>query len=368
MPLVAHSQLPTFDRLQADGQEVVPLDRARHQDIRELHVGVLNMMPDAALEATERQFMRRLGNSSRIVQLYVHLFTVPGLNRGAEAQQHIDTYYRKFEDLQKEGLDALVISGANVTQPDLTKEAFFPHMLAVFEWARTNVASVMCSCLASHALWQHEYGIRRTRLPYKRWGVFRHRVQNRRHPLVVNINTRFDTPHSRFNDVGASQLENAGAHVLVTSEDCEVLLATSDDGLSAVYLQGHPEYDTLSLAKEYKREIFRFWQGERSDYPAMPVDYLSPAAEKLLTGYRQSVIKAQLGGSDLPLFPEDALRPLVDNTWADTCKAIFANWLGLIYQTTHQDRCKHLMDGIDASDPIGWRRSLAREAEYQDDR
>ncbi|MFK8029798.1 MAG: homoserine O-succinyltransferase [Gammaproteobacteria bacterium] len=358
MPLVAHSNLPTFKRLQADGQEVVALDRAEQQDIRELHVGILNMMPDAALEATERQFMRRLGASSRIVQLYVHLFTVPGLERGAKAQAHIGQYYQSFDDIKAEGLDALIISGANVTQPDLTKEAFFPQMLEVFEWARTHVASVLCSCLASHVLWQHEYGILREPLPYKRWGVFRHHVVTRKHPLVSNINTRFDTPHSRFNNVGISGLQQAGASVLVTSEDCEVLLATSEDGLSVVYLQGHPEYDTLSLAKEYKREIGRFWRNERHDYPAMPVDYLSPAAEQLLTQYRQHVVEAKVAGSPQPDFPETALRPLVDNTWADTCKAIFANWLGLIYQTTHQDRCKHLMDGIDQIDPIGWRKQV----------
>ncbi len=120
MPLVAHSKLPTFDRLQADGQEVVPLDRAQHQDIRELHVGLLNMMPDAALEATERQFMRRLGSSSRIIQLYVHLFTVPGLERGPEAQKHIDAYYRPFKDIKA---DENILAGNRVLRiyPFLTK-------------------------------------------------------------------------------------------------------------------------------------------------------------------------------------------------------------------------------------------------------
>jgi len=294
------------------------------------------MMPDAALEATERQFMRQLGSSSHIVQLFVHLFTVPGLPRGKKAQEHIEQHYQSFDEIKKEGLDALIISGANVTQPDLTREAFYPHMIEVIEWARDHVASVMCSCLASHALWQHEYGVIRQQLPYKRWGVFNHRVANRTHPLVRNINTRFYTPHSRFNDVSREALETAGAHVLVTSEDCEVLLAVARDGLSAVYLQGHPEYDTLSLAKEYKREINRFWDDERPDYPALPIDYLSVTAEQLLNAYRHSLL------------------PLIDNTWADTCKAIFANWLGLIYQTTHPDRCKYLMDGLDRNDPLNW--------------
>ncbi len=119
----------------------------------------------------------------------------------------------------------------------------------------------------------------------------------------------------------------------------------------------------MSLAKEYKREIIRFWNAERPDYPAMPVDYLRPAATALLTEYRQQVVESKVGGDSLPLFPESSLRSLVDNTWADTCKAIFANWLGLIYQTTHQDRCKHLMDGVDKNDPIGWRKICAEGVE-----
>ncbi|PKO61322.1 MAG: homoserine O-succinyltransferase, partial [Betaproteobacteria bacterium HGW-Betaproteobacteria-17] len=58
MPLVAHNTLPTFDRLRRDGITVLSPERAAQQEIRELHVGLLNMMPDAALAATERQFYR----------------------------------------------------------------------------------------------------------------------------------------------------------------------------------------------------------------------------------------------------------------------------------------------------------------------
>ena len=77
MPLVAHSDLPSFDRLRQEGQEVLLPGRAEKQDIRELHIGLLNMMPDAALQATERQFLRLVGSCNRIAQFYVHLFTFP---------------------------------------------------------------------------------------------------------------------------------------------------------------------------------------------------------------------------------------------------------------------------------------------------
>ena len=117
MPLVAHIDLPTFQRLREEGEEILAPDRASHQDIREMHIGLLNMMPDAALEATERQFFRLVGACNQIVQFHVHPFTIAGLKRSPEAQAHIDKYYESFEKIKMDGLDALIISGANVTHP-----------------------------------------------------------------------------------------------------------------------------------------------------------------------------------------------------------------------------------------------------------
>ncbi len=101
MPLVAHNALPTFERLRAEGEEVLSVERAQRQDIRELHVGLLNMMPDAALLVTEKQYMRLIGACNRIAQIYVYPFSVPGLARSAEARAHIEAYYADFEDLQE---------------------------------------------------------------------------------------------------------------------------------------------------------------------------------------------------------------------------------------------------------------------------
>jgi homoserine O-succinyltransferase len=100
MPLVAHSKLPTFERLRSDGEPVVPREVALHQDIRELHIGLLNMMPDAALAATERQFFRLVGESNAIAQFYMHPFTLPELKRSADAQRYVREYYESFEQLQ----------------------------------------------------------------------------------------------------------------------------------------------------------------------------------------------------------------------------------------------------------------------------
>ena len=163
MPLVAHSDLPSFERLRSAGQEVLTLERARHQDIRELHVGLLNMMPDAALEATERQFMRLVGSCNRIAQIHVHPFAVDAGVRGLKARDYIGRYYESFEAVRAAGLDALIISGANPALPEMEDEPFWDPLVEVMEWAAGHVCSVVCSCLATHAYLRHFHGIARRR-------------------------------------------------------------------------------------------------------------------------------------------------------------------------------------------------------------
>ncbi len=352
MPLVAHTELPTFRRLQEEGEEILTPDRAAHQSIRELHIGLLNIMPDAALEATERQFFRLVGACNQIAQFHVHPFTIEGLERGPEALTHIGKYYESFEQIKRDGLDALIISGANVTHDHLQEEDFWRPLTEVFEWAKENVTSVLCSCLATHALIQHCYGVERTRLPAKRWGVYSHKVVDRSHPLVAEINTRFDVPHSRFNEVFRSDMEQHGLKVLVASDQAGVHLAVSPDGFRIVFFQGHPEYDDISLLKEYKREVLRYYRAERDDYPPYPEHYFDEAAQRLLAEYASHVEAARHGGRQLKAMPEEHIVERLDITWRDSAKAVFNNWLGKVYQITNEDRRVPFMDGVDPRNPL----------------
>jgi len=353
MPLVAYTDLPTFQRLREEGEEILDPDRASNQDIREMHIGLLNMMPDAALEATERQFFRLVGACNQIVQFHVHPFTIEGMKRSPEAQAHIAKYYESFEQIKRDGLDALIISGANVSHPRLPEEDFWQPLSEVFFWAKENVTSILCSCLATHALIQYCYGIERTRLPAKRWGVFSHKLTDRSHPLVAEINTRFDVPHSRFNEIFQSDMERHGLKVLAVSQEAGVHLAVSPDGFRIVFFQGHPEYDDISLLKEYKREILRFYRAERDDYPPFPEHYFNDVVQQILVDYEQQVRLAKQSGQRLAEFPESLVLEHIDNTWSDTAKAVFNNWLGKIYQLTHQERGLPFMDGIDPNNPLG---------------
>ncbi len=359
MPLVAHSDLPTFERLRQEGETVVPREIALHQDIRELHIGLLNMMPDAALAATERQFFRLVGESNQIAQFYMHPFTLEELPRGPEGQAHVARYYEPFEQIKEQGLDALIITGANVTQPDLSLEPFWKPLIAVIDWAYENVTSTLCSCLATHAVLQFRYGQKRRPLGFKRWGVYPHRVVDRKHPLVNDVNTLFDVPHSRFNQIDREQFERAGLHVLVESEVAGVHLAVSEDLFRLVFFQGHPEYDTISLFKEYKREVMRFVRGERPDYPPMPENYFRLREQAILEEHQERVLTALKRGEPTPELPESLIAARLDNTWHDTAEAVINNWIGKVYQLTSMDRKRPFMEGVDPNDPLGLRKARA---------
>ncbi len=354
MPIVAHTHLPTFQRLIEEGEDILNPDRASHQHIRELHIGLLNIMPDAALEATERQFLRLVGACNQIAQFHIHIFTIKGLERGDEALLHIAKYYESFDKIKQDGLDALIISGANVTHPHLSEEAFWQPLTEVFDWAKKNVTSILCSCLATHALIEYNYGIERTPQTSKRWGVFSHKVLQRTHPLVAEINTRFDVPHSRFNEVYQADLERHGVKVLAASAEAGVHLAVSSDGIRIVFFQGHPEYDDISLLKEYKREVMRFFQHERDEYPSYPVNYFDDEALQVLSAYEVHVKDAKKNNLAVNPFPEQSIVEHLDNTWRDTASAVFNNWLGKVYQITNQDRRLPFMDGIDPKNPLGF--------------
>jgi homoserine O-succinyltransferase len=353
MPLVASSKLPTFEHLKREGENVVSHDAAVRQDIREMHIGLLNMMPDSALAATERQFFRLVGQSNQIAQFYVHPFTVRELKRGADAEAHIAQYYETFEQVKEQGLDALIITGANVTQPDLSLEPFWKPLNKVIDWAYDNVTSTLCSCLATHAVLQFRYGQKRKHLGFKRWGVYPHRVVDRRHPLVADVNTRFDVPHSRFNDVSREQFEAAKLHILVESDVAGVHLAVSEDRLRLVFFQGHPEYDTVSLLKEYKREVKRFAQGEAGEYPPLVENYFPLKVQAILEEHGERVKGAKKRGQPAPELPESLIAGALDNTWHDTAEAVIDNWIGKVYQLTNMDRKKPFADGINPADPLG---------------
>ncbi|MBM4219379.1 MAG: homoserine O-succinyltransferase [Gammaproteobacteria bacterium] len=351
MPLVAHTTLPTFQDLRRHGHTVLSTDEAQRQDIRALHIGLLNMMPDAAFQVTEQQFMRLVGTSNQIAQFYVHCFTVPGLPRSAATAAYIADHYEDLASIIADGLDALIITGANVVTSRLEQEPFYQLLTEVIGWASENVTSVLCSCLSTHALMKYLHGIDRVPLPRKQWGVYSHRVVAPHHPLLRGINTRFDVPHSRYNAITRQHFLDAGLTILIESDEAGVHMAVSEDQFRRIYFQGHPEYDANSLLKEYKREVMRHFNGER-EMPPLPEHYIPEESYAILSEYLERASVAHAAGRVLPDFPERDIGPHLDNTWTDTAKSIFNNWLGLVYQLTNLDRRRAFMDGINPRRPL----------------
>jgi len=351
MPIVEHSSLPTFRDLRRQGQTVLTLDEARRQGGRAVHVGLLNMMPDAAFQATEQQFIRLVGSSSQPAQFHVHCVTVEGLTRSDATRAYIARHYEDLASIHAGGLDALMITGANLVNPGLEHQPFYRPLTDVIGWATEHVTSVLCSCLSTHALMKFLHGIDRRPLPAKKWGVYGHEVVAPRHPLLRGIRAPFDVPHSRYNAITREQFEEAGLSILIESAEAGVHAAVSEDQFRRVYFQGHPEYDANSLLKEYKREVLRHFHGER-DLPPFPEHYISGGAASVITRYLEKAHQAHAAHAPLPEFPEAEVVAFLDNTWADAARAIFDNWLGLVYQLTNPDRRLPFKDGVDPRWPL----------------
>ena len=322
MPLLRLQDLPSFDRVAQDGARVcteVP------EQTKRLDIGLLNMMPDAALAATERQFLHLLDSHDRRC-CAIHLFTIDGVPRGNEGAAHLAEHYRDCTAISDTDLDALVITGANVTQPDLGSEPFWESLAEVLRQADQRGLPAVCSCLAAHASAQIFHGITRKHLPQKRWGIYEHSICTPKHPLVAGIPALFEMPHSRFNDIPESELLSHGVQVLIRGKEAGVQMAVEADG-RRVYFQGHPEYEAISLLKEYKREILGHLAGERDDYPPYPNHTFNEAAMELLEDFRARVQTHGRTAELRDIFPEESLAREMRAPWRKVSKRLFSNWL-----------------------------------------
>lgn len=329
MPLVQHNELPSFERVRLEGVETLTPAEINTQ-LPSLRVGFLNMMPDQAIAATERQFLRLVSAHDR-VNTFFYPFTIAGIERSEQALEHVNQYYVDVPTLQSMQVDALVITGANVTQPLLINEPFWPALEMILRWAVKNVRSTICSCLATHAAAKVFYGIDRRHLGSKCWGVFEHEVVAPKHALVQGVESKFLMCHSRFNDVSGEALKANNVDVLISSEQVGMQMAI-DEERGMLYFQGHPEYDDISLLKEYKREIIRYATGQREDYPPTPTGYFSSSAMSVAQDYKQQLLAASDRSEALIGFPEAELQNEVHNQWRQISQLLFKNW---IHTLTH---------------------------------
>ncbi len=292
----------------------------------ELTIGLVNNMPDSALKATERQFMRLLSGAARNVRIRFHCFALPSVARSPAAQAHIDQQYSDIAALERLDIDALIVTGAEPNAASLSQEPFWRDLAGLIDWAKTHTRSTIWSCLAAHAAVLHLDGIERQRLGAKCSGVFGcARVQD--DGLTRGLRSPLKISHSRLNEVREDDLTGRGYHVLTRSEAAGVDIFAKQYQSRFVFFQGHPEYDALTLQREYMRDLARFLAGEREDYPAVPANYFDATTEARLASFekRAKVRREPTLAAELP-----GLTLRGDLAAGVAASVIFKNWLGFL--------------------------------------
>jgi homoserine O-succinyltransferase/O-acetyltransferase len=291
-----------------------------------VRIAFVNNMPDSALEDTEMQFFELLEAAAGDIPIRLKLHSLSGVSRGDRGQQHLSGFYFGTDDLLNKRFDGAIMTGTEPRQPDLRNEPYWSALGNVLDWAESNTASTILSCLAAHAGVLHSDGIPRHPLGDKQFGVFDF-AKAGKHQLTAGTGERVRFPHSRWNEVRAEALTASGYQVLTQSAeggvDCFVKMKKQS---MFVHFQGHPEYGAQTLLKEYRRDIKRFLRKERETYPSMPKGYFDAAAAKLLTDFRGAVLSDRRE-QRMEGFPETALVGGLQNSWRPSAEAIYRNWL-----------------------------------------
>ena len=245
---------------------------------RAVTIGLVNNMGDEALKVTERQFGQLVSMSAGDIEVQLRLFAFGRTPRSPRALEYITARYEPARSATDGELDALIITGAQPRAARLNDEPYWEELIELIDWAKEHIASTILSCLAAHAGVLYLDGIERRPLSEKCTGVFAFQAQ-RDHPLAGEKGRARLTPHSRYNGLLQSDLEFAGYDVLTSSPVHGVDSFTKSVGSQFVFLQGHPEYEADSLAREYRRDMGLYLRGETDQRPARPKGYFAAEAE-----------------------------------------------------------------------------------------
>ena len=289
-------------------------------------VGLINNMPDSALEDTERQFARLLSVAAGPHAVSLRLSYLPEVPRGATARGALNERYRPLDDLLSSPLDALIVTGTEPRAASLRDEPCWNRLVEVLTWAEAHTVSSVWSCLAAHAAVLHLDGVERRRLPEKLCGVYSHAVDG--HPLTAGLRAPLATPQSRWNDLPLAGLEAAGYGILSQSPETGANIFVRHSRSLLVFIQGHPEYEDRTLLKEYRDAVRRFLAGELTRYPGLPAGYFAADALAPLETFRTAAV-ANRNAVRMEDFPSAAATPLA-NRWRAGAVQLYQNWLSLV--------------------------------------
>ena len=251
MPIKTQSELPAKEILENENIFVMDEYRALHQNIRPLQICILNLMP--VKQDTELQLLRALSNTPLQVGVtFLNMKSHISLNTSAN---HLNKFYVSFDDIRWKKFDGLIITGAPVEHMEYEEVDYWEEFVEVMEWSKTNVTSTFHICWGAQAGLYYHYGLKKKILPHKVFGVFEHKVMNRKVPIVRGFDDYFLAPHSRHTEVSAEDIHNCrDLVVLAESDEAGVYLAMAGFG-KQFFVMGHSEYDRFTLRDEYLRDL-----------------------------------------------------------------------------------------------------------------
>ncbi len=299
MPIIVPKELPAYKTLREENVFVMPEKRAQKQDIRPLRIAIVNLMPTK--EVTETQLIRMLANTP--LQVELELLTMYSHESKNTDQNHLDNFYKTYEEIKNQKYDGMIITGAPVESLPFDKVDYWKELTEIFEYTKSNVFSTLHICWGAQAALYYHYGIDKYIMPKKLFGVFKHTLKDKRSELTRGFDEEFYAPHSRHAQVRKEDIQNIpDLKILAESESTGPhIIATRDKRM--IFVQGHMEYERDTLKLEYERDIKK---GLKID---VPMDY----------------------------FKDNNPAKRVIVKWSGHGNLFFANWLNYIYQETPYD-------------------------------
>ncbi len=263
MPIKIQSDLPAKAILESENIFVMDEERAVTQDIRPLEILILNLMP--VKQDTELQLLRALSNTPlQINCTFLMMATHVSKNTSAN---HLERFYRSFPEIRRQRYDGMIITGAPVEMMEFEEVNYWQELSEIMEWTKRHVTSTFHICWGAQVGLYYHYGIPKYQREKKLSGIYRHKVLHHKVPLTRSMDDYIMAPHSRYTEVHREDVEqHPELQILAESEEAGLFLIMSRDGRQ-IFVQGHPEYDRMTLHEEYRRDV------ERGLTPEIPCNY-----------------------------------------------------------------------------------------------
>lgn len=300
MPVRVPSSLPAVEALRNENIFVIDEQRASSQDIRPLKIAILNLMPLKIM--TETDLLRLLSNTP--LQIEIDFIEPDGHVSKNTPREHIDAFYKKFDDIKEDNYDGFIITGAPVEKVDFEEVDYWQQLTEIFSWARTHVTSTLYICWAALAGLYYHYGVRKYILDRKISGVFKHYIDDSRNPIFRGFDDEFYVPHSRYSEVRKNDIAAISDLKIISESDESGVYMVMGRGGREFYITGHSEYSPMTLDFEYHRDL------EKGLNPHVPDNYY--------------------------IDDDPTKKPIV--RWRSHANLLFTNWLNyFVYQETPYD-------------------------------